>query len=73
MAAIPQIEGLTVDDFVKYARQKPSVLKYLPDEKKWQHLDKKWLCDILFTVDTAGISDMVSKAMQQRKAKLEKS
>lgn len=55
VSAIPQIEGLTIDDFIKYARDKPNILKYLPDEKEWHHLDKQWLCDVMYTVDTNGI------------------
>ena len=55
MAAVPQIEGLTVEDFLKLARKKPALLKYLPDEKDWNHLDKKWVCDVLYTLDTKGV------------------
>jgi hypothetical protein len=32
VSAIPQIEGLTVEEFLKYARKNPTILKYLPDE-----------------------------------------
>ena len=46
---MPQIEGLTVEDFLKHARMKPVLLRYLPDEKDWNHLDKKWKCDVLYT------------------------
>lgn len=55
VAAVPQIEGLTVEDFTEYARGKQNILKYLPDEKEWHHLDKKWLCDIIYTVDMQGV------------------
>lgn len=49
VAAVPQIDGLTMEDFAKHARAKPQLLKYLPDEKDWHHLDKKWVCDVLYT------------------------
>lgn len=52
VAAIPQIEGLTIDNFIEFSRDKPQILKFLPDEKEWHHLDKKWLCDVIYTVDT---------------------
>ena len=49
---MPQIEGLTVEDFLIHARKKPALLKFLPDEQDWHHLDKKWVCDVLYTQDT---------------------
>ena len=39
--------------------------------KDWLHLDKKWICDLLFTLDTKGIQSMIDKAMKVRKQKLE--
>lgn len=71
VAAVPQIEGLTVEDFLKHAKRKPALLKYLPDEKDWNHVDKKWVCDVLYTHDTEAIQAMITKAMQERKRKLE--
>jgi len=73
VAAVPQIEGLTVEDFLQHARKKPALLRYLPDERDWQHLDKKWVCDVLYTMDTEAVSAMVTKAMHDRKRKLEES
>lgn len=52
VSAIPQIDGLTAEDFLTLARQKQNISKYLPDEKDWHHLDKKWLCDVVYTIDT---------------------
>jgi glycosylphosphatidylinositol transamidase (GPIT) subunit GPI8 len=66
VAAVPQIEGLTVEDFLKHAKKKPMLMKYLPDEKDQVHLDKKWICDILYTVDTAAIQEMITKAISAR-------
>jgi hypothetical protein len=37
VAVVPQIEGLSVEDFIKYTRDKPQILKYLPDEANWNH------------------------------------
>jgi len=58
---VPQIEGLTVEDFLKHARKKPVLLRYLPDEKDWNHLDKKWVCDVLYTHDTEAVQGMITK------------
>jgi hypothetical protein len=55
VSAVPQIEGLTVQDFLEYAKTKPAMLKYLPDTRDWVHIDKKWLCDVMYSLDSAGI------------------
>jgi hypothetical protein len=55
VSAVPQIEGLTIEDFLDHARTKPQLLKHLPDEGDWHHLDKKWVCDVLYTKDTDHI------------------
>ena len=73
VAAVPQIEGLTVEDFLKYARTKPALMRYLPDEKDWNHLDKKWVCDVLYTKDQEGVQAMINAAIEARRKKLEKS
>ena len=52
---MPQIEGLTTKDFLDHARKKPALLKLLPDEGDWHHLDKKWMCDVLYTKDTEAV------------------
>ena len=46
IAAVPQIEGLSTIDFLDFARDKPQLILYLPDEHDWNHIDKKWLCDV---------------------------
>lgn len=63
VAAVPQIEGLTTEEFLAYAKDKPDLLKFLPDERDWEHLDKKWVCDVLFSKDTDGIQEMIKAAM----------
>ena len=55
VSAVPQIEGLTIEDFLDHARAKPQLLKCLPDEADWHHLDKKWVCDVLYTKDTEHV------------------
>ena len=68
---MPQIEGLTLQDFLTYARQRPQLLEYLPDERDWVHLDKRWLCDVLYTLDQEGIGEMIHKAEVVRKEHIE--
>ena len=47
-------------------------MKYLPDERDWVHIDKHWLCDVMYSLDSDGISEMVHDAMEIRKENLEK-
>ena len=71
VSAIPQIEGLTVVDFLEFAKANPDMLRFLPDTRDWVHMDKKWICDVLFTLDPPGIQQMVNDCMETRKVKVE--
>ncbi len=53
-ASVPQIEGLNVEDILEVFRASPNLLKYIPDEGDWVNLDRKWLCDVLYTLDKAN-------------------
>lgn len=70
---MPQIEGLTVDDFLTYARGKAQIQKYLPDERGWNHVDKKWVCDMIYTLDAPGFESMMGAALRNRKERLDQS
>ena len=71
MAAVHQIEGLTVADFLEYAKNKQGMLNFLPDPRDWVHIDKKWVCDVLYTLDPQGIQDMINSCMETREIKVE--
>jgi hypothetical protein len=71
LSAVPQIEGLTSYDFLDYAKAHPRLLTYLPDERDWVHLDKHWICDVLYTVDTEGVQKMIDEAVKIRKERIE--
>ena len=71
VAAVPQIEGLTVEDMLDLAKTKPATLRHLPDERDWDHMDRKWLADMLNTVDKANFERMVKDAVKARKERLE--
>ena len=66
VAAVPQIEGLTVEDMLGLAKSKPATLRHLPDERDWDHMDRKWLADMLNTVDKANFERMVKDAFKAR-------
>ena len=55
VAVVPHYEGLTAEDFEEFARKRPQLLKYLPNDRDWHHIDKKWLCDIIYTADMDGV------------------
>ena len=55
VSAVPQIEGLTVSDFLEYAKTKTQMLRYLPDTRDWVHIDRKWVSDLMYTLDPAGL------------------
>ncbi|CDW82385.1 UNKNOWN [Stylonychia lemnae] len=71
VSAVPQIEGLTVHDFLQFAKLNPQHLKYLPDERDWVHLDRQWICDVLYTLDPDEIQTKINSAQQNRKERLE--
>ena len=71
VAAVPQIEGLTVEDMLELAKTSPNSLKFIPDERDWDHMDRKWLSDILNTVDRAKFEKMIKDAAKERKTRLE--
>lgn len=60
-----------MQDFLKLAKRKPALLKFLPDESDWNHLDKKWICDVLYTNDAEAVQAMINKAREDRNRKLE--
>ena len=68
---MPQIEGLTVTNFLEYAKTNRVLLKHIPDPRDWVHIDKKWVCDVLYTLDPAGVQEMINECMETRKVKVE--
>ena len=71
MAAVPQIEGLTIEDMLELAKTSPNALKHLPDERDWDGLNRKWVADILFTVERAKFEKIIKDAVKARKERLE--
>lgn len=51
VSAVPQIEGLTIENILESYKGNRLVLRHIPDERDWVHIDKKWLCDVIFTLD----------------------
>ncbi len=71
MAAVPQIEGLTVEDMLELAKTSPVALKHIPDERDWDSLSRQWLANILYTVEKAKFERYIKDAVKKRKERLE--
>ncbi len=71
MAAVPQIEGLTVEDMLSLAKTSQTALKHIPDERDWDGLNRKWLADVLFTVERVKFEKAIKDAVKARKERLE--
>ena len=70
MASVPQIEELTVEDILDMSRGKAQLLKYLPDERDWEHMDRKWLCDVVYTLCQKEFQQMIDAAVKERSERL---
>ncbi len=68
---MPQIEGLTVEDMLEVAKTNNNTLKHLPDERDWDSLNRKWVADIIYTVDRAKFEKMIKDDVKARKDRLE--
>ena len=67
MAAVPKIEGLTVENMLELAKTSPNALKHLPDERDWDGLNRKWVADILFLVQRAKFEKIFKDALKASK------
>ena len=53
------------------AKTSVNALKHLPDERDWEGLSRKWLADIINTVEKAKFEKTVKEAVKARKERLE--
>ena len=49
----------------------PNALRHLPDERDWDGLNRKWVADILYTVERAKLEKLIKDAVKARKERLE--
>jgi hypothetical protein len=71
VAAVPQIEGLTVEDMLELAKTSQAAMRHLPDERDWDHMDRKGLSDVLYTVERVQFEQAIKDAVKARKERLE--
>jgi hypothetical protein len=53
------------------AKTNANTLKHLPDERDCDSLNRKWLADIVYTVDKVKFEKMIKDAVKARKDRLE--
>ena len=70
VAAVPQIEGLTVEDMMELAYTSQKAMRHLPIERDWDHMDRKWLSDVLYTVERVKFEQAIKDAVKARKERL---
>jgi hypothetical protein len=66
-SSVPVIEGLTIEALLKYAEASKTVKSYVPDLKDWVHVDRKWLCDIIYTVDTINFQKHIDQCLKKKR------
>ena len=60
-----------MEDMLELAKGTPNTLKFLPDKRDWDHMDRKWLSDVLFTVDRVKFEKKIKTAAKERRDRLE--
>ena len=73
MAAVPQIEGLTVESMPELAKTSVATLRHLPDESDWDGLNRKRVADILYTVEWLKLEKVIKDVVKERKNALKRS
>ena len=49
----------------------PNALRHLPEERNWDGLNRKWMADILYTVERAKFEKIIKDDVKARKERLE--
>jgi hypothetical protein len=65
------LDGLSITNFLDYATQRQELQRYLPDQDQWVQLDKHWICDVLYTLDTENVQGLIDQVQAERTQKLE--
>ena len=68
MSHVPMIEGLQVSELLKYVEEVKLGL-YFPDVKDWMHVDRKWLCDMLYSLESKGFDILVNRCIEKKRKK----
>jgi hypothetical protein len=71
VSCVPIIEGLTIEALLKYAAGVEKLKHFVPNLKDWVHVDRKWLCDIIYTIDTANFQKHIDECLKKRRKSTE--
>ena len=69
ISCAPHLEGLTIKEFLAFAKDRPHILEFLPDERDWVKVDHQWLCDIQYTQEKDSVQELIDGALRLRKDK----
>ena len=67
---VPQYEGLTVKDLMKFAETEFDIHKFLPEYDYHKDPNRSWLCNIINTIITEKFNKFIDKKIKERNKKL---
>ena len=67
---VPHFDDLTLEEFIKFAKDHPEALKYLPDERDLLNLQRQYIIDIIYTVIGQPFKEWVDERILIRNNKL---
>jgi hypothetical protein len=62
------IDGLQVSELLKFIDE-VNLSRYFPDVKDWMHVDRKWLCDMLYSLKSQGFDTLVNRCIEKKRKK----
>ena len=68
--AIPQYEGLTINDMLEYVEDKPVCMRYLPVEKEVHKLPRQYLANVIHSVKGENFQRWVDQRVKERNEKI---
>ena len=60
-----------MEDMLGLAKTSANALKHLPDERDWDGINRKWLGDIIYTIEKPKLERLIKDAVKARKDRLE--
>ncbi len=60
-----------MENILELANTSSAALRYLPDERDWEDLNRKWVADILYTVERVKFEKVIKDAVIAKKERLE--
>ena len=67
---IPQFEGLSVEEMIKYAKDFPEVMKALPIEREIEKLSRQYVANVIHTIIGVPFQKWVDEKVEKRNKKM---